>query len=289
VIAPFEYHAPTSLDEALQLLERHGDDAHVIAGGTSLVLLMKQGLVRPAHVIGIRGVPDLAGISRADDGSLVIGACATHRGVERSPEIRAALPALADTFARIATVRIRNQGTVGGNLAHADPAQDPPPALLALDAELHLASARGKRTVPIDGFFTDVFETILGPGELIRSVRIPPVPAGARFAYVKFLPRTADDYATVSVAAVIARDVHGRCSHARVALGAAGPVPFRASAAEAALIDKPLTSAAIDDAAELAAGQAEPFDDVRGSAAYKKEMARVITRRALHAAASLDH
>jgi carbon-monoxide dehydrogenase medium subunit len=288
VIAPFEYHAPTSLDEALQLLERHGDDAHVIAGGTSLVLLMKQGLVRPGHVIGIRGVPELAGISQAADGSLVIGACATHRSVERSPDIRARIPALAETFARIATVRIRNQGTVGGNLAHADPAQDPPPALLALDAELSLASARGERTVAIDGFFTDVFETVLEPGELIQSVRIPALPAGARFAYVKFLPRTADDYATVSVAAVIARDVNGRCSHARVALGAAGPVPFRATAAEAALVGTPLTSAAIDEAAERAASQADPFDDVRGSAAYKKEMARVITRRALHAAARVD-
>src|SRR5687767_9179811 len=150
---PYEYHAPRDVASALELLARHGEDAHAMAGGTSLVLLMKQGLLRPGHVVGLRGVAELRGIAMEADGSLVINACATHREAERSPLVRAHCAALAEAFARVATVRIRNQATVGGNLAHADPAQDPPPILLALGAELRLVSAAGTRTVPLSAFF----------------------------------------------------------------------------------------------------------------------------------------
>jgi carbon-monoxide dehydrogenase medium subunit len=282
---PYEYHAPRDLASALALLARHGAGAQAMAGGTSLVLLMKQGLVRPGHVVGLRGVAELHGISREADGSLVINACCTHREAERSPVVREHCPALAEAFSRVATVRIRNQATVGGNLAHADPAQDPPPILLALDAEVRLVSAGGERTVPLAAFFKDVFETDLREGELIRSIRIPPLRTGARATYLKFLPRTADDYATVGVAALLARDAAGRCTEARVALSAAGPVPVRAVAAERALTGSAVDAAAIRDAAELSADAAEPFDDVRGSAAYKKDMVRVFVRRALEAVA----
>jgi carbon-monoxide dehydrogenase medium subunit len=285
-VRAYEYHAPRDLSHALDLLARHGDAAHAMAGGTSLVLLMKQGLLRPGHVVGLRDVAELRGIAREGDGSLVINACATHRDVERSPEVRKHCAALADAFARVATVRIRNQATVGGNLAHADPAQDPPPILLALGAEVRLVSAGGSRTVRLDAFFKDVFETDLREGELIRSIRVPPLAPGARATYLKFLPRTADDYATVGVAAMVARDASGRCAEVRIALSAVGPVPFRAKAAESALVGAVADTSAIERAAGLAAEATDPFDDVRGSAAYKRDMTRVFVRRALEAVCS---
>ena len=282
----YEYHEPRVLSHALDLMQRHAGDAHAMAGGTSLVLLMKQGLLRPGHVVGLREIAELQGIAKEADGSLVINACATHRDAERSADVRRHCPALAEAFARVATVRIRNQATVGGNLAHADPAQDPPPILLALDGEVRLVSASGSRTVRLDAFFKDVFETDLREGELIRSIRVPPLPAGARAVYLKFLPRTADDYATVGVAAMVARDEGGRCREARIALSAVGPVPFRATEAEAALVGAVPDASTIARAAGLAAEATDPFDDVRGSAAYKRDMTRVFVRRALEAVLS---
>ena len=279
----YAYHAPRELSHAVDLMQRHAGDAHAMAGGTSLVLMMKQGLIRPAHVIGLRDVAELHGISKEADGSLVINACATHRDAERSPHVARHCGALAEAFARVATVRIRNQATVGGNLAHADPAQDPPPILLALDAEVRLVSAEGSRTVPLHAFFKDVFETDLRDGELIQSIRVPALPRGARATYLKFLPRTADDYATVGVAAMVAREESGRCREVRIALSAVGPVPFRAREAETALAGAVPDSASIERAAELAAEATDPFDDVRGSAAYKRDMTRVFVRRALEA------
>jgi len=287
-----DYHAASSLAEALELAARYGEDAHLMAGGTALVLLMKQGLIRPAHVIGLRGIRELRGIRRDLDGAvdspgasfdspegtrrenqgtLRIGAMATHREVERSPEVRAHCAALAETLGRVATIRIRNQATVGGNLAHADPAQDPPPMLMALGAEVLIGSRDRVRTASLDEFFTDAFTTVLEPGEILREIRVPALPPDARAAYLKFLPRTADDYATVSVAAV-ATD-----GHVRVALGGVGSTPIRARAVERAVAD----GASIDDAAALVRDEIEPLDDARGSAAYKREMARVWTARAL--------
>lgn len=276
----YDYHAPTSVAEALELLARYGEDAHVMAGGTSLMLMMQQGLVQPGHVVGLRGVRELRGIE-APDGALHIRAVATHREVERAPEVRSYCPALAETFSRVATIRIRNQATIGGNLAHADPAQDPPPMLLALDAQVVIASASGERTMPLDGFFRDFFETALQEGELLTSVRLPPLPAGARATYVKFLPRTEDDYATVSVAARVQLGPENRCEEVRIALGSAAPVPLRARRVEDALRGQRLTAVLIDEAAALVREEVDPIDDLRGSARYKREMARVWTARAV--------
>jgi len=267
----YDLHQPASLDEALALAARLGEDAHFMAGGTALVLLMAQGLVRPAHVISLRRVPELRGIQRDPDGTLRIGAMATHRECERADAVRAHCAALAETFAHVATVRIRNQATVGGNLAHADPAQDPPPMLIALGASAIVVGPGGSREIPLDAFFSDTFTTALAPGEILREVRVPPLPAGARATYVKYLPRTHDDYATVSVAAAATRD------GVRVALGGVGPTPVRAREVEDALA----RGSAIDDAAALVDGAIDPIDDARGSAAYKRDMARVWTARAL--------
>ncbi len=277
----FDYHAATSKSEALDLLARYGDDGHAMAGGTSLMLMMQQGLVRPGHVIGLRGVAEMQGIQRLQDGGLEIRALATHRQAERSADVRDYCPTLAETFSRVATIRIRNQGTVGGNLVHADPAQDPPPMLMALDAQAQIVNAGGERTVPLDQFFRDFFETVLEEGELLFAVRLPPLPAGTRATYVKFLPRTEDDYATVSVAATLRLGADNRCEDLRVALGSAAPVPLRARRVEDALRGQRLTPALIDSAAEIVREEVDPIDDVRGSARYKREMARVWVGRAL--------
>ena len=228
MIASFDYHAPTSLGETLDLLATCGEDAHLMAGGTALVLLMQQGLVQPGHVVGLRDVSELQGIRRLDDGGLEIRALTTHRQAERSSDVQAYCPALAETFARVATVRIRNQATVGGNLAHADPAQDPPPMLIALGAQAVVASRQGQRRIPLDEFFVDYFETALLPGEVLVAVELPPLAPGTRVTYKKFLPRTQDDYATVSVAARLRMGQDQRCEDIRLALGAAGTVPVRA-------------------------------------------------------------
>jgi carbon-monoxide dehydrogenase medium subunit len=281
LIASFDYHAPTSIAETLELLARYGEDAHLMAGGTALVLLMQQGLVQPGHVVGLRNVAELHGIHRLADGGLEIRALTTHRQAERSADVNAYCPALADTFARVATVRIRNQATVGGNLAHADPAQDPPPMLMALNAQAVVYSRTGQRRIPLDKFFVDYFETALQPGEVLVAAELPPLPPGTRLTYKKFLPRTLDDYATVSVAASLRVGPDSRCDFIRVALGAAATVPLRARKVEDALYGQRLNPDTIREGAALVRDEVDPLDDLRGSAGYKREMARVWTERAL--------
>jgi len=277
---PFDYLEPATLDEALALLAEDPDDTLVLAGGTSLVILLKQDLIRPARVLGLRRLAHLGAVETGSAG-LRLGALATHGALARSEAVQAHAPALAATFAAVATVRIREQATLGGNLAHADPAQDPPVTLLALDASAVAMSKDRTRAIPLESLFVDVFETSLDPGELLLRVEVPPLPQGARATYKKFLPNTLDDYATVSVAAVVATDADGRCTHARVAVGGAGPVPFRAHAAERALAGRLIDDAAIREAAALVASAADPIDDLRGSAEYKRAMTRVWAERAL--------
>jgi carbon-monoxide dehydrogenase medium subunit len=276
---PFDYVEPETLDEALALLAEDPDDTIVMAGGTSVVILMKQDLVRPARVIGLRKLAQLRAVASGD--GLTIGALATHGSLVRSIDVRGFAPALAATFASVATVRIREQATVGGNLAHADPSQDPPVTLLALDATaVAMSKARGRR-IPLDELFVDIFETSLEPDELLLRLELPPLPAGARATYKKFLPNTLDDYATVSVAAVIATAADGTCTHARIALGGAGPVPLRAREAERSLVGRRLDDGSIREAAALASAATDPIADLRGSARYKRAMAGVWTERAL--------
>lgn len=280
-MASFDYHAPRSLDEAIGLLQQYGDDAHLIAGGTSVMLMWKQGLVQPGHLVALRGLEELQTISVTPDGGLTLGAGLTHRQVESSSEVERYCPALADTISRVATIRIRNQGTIGGNLAHADPAQDPPPMLLALEAEVVARGPNGERRVPLDSFFVDYFETALEPGEVLTRIDLPPLQAGTVAAYQKFLPRTADDYATVSVAGVLRLNPDGTAARVRLGLGSVGTTPIRARAVEQALEGQTLTPERIKEAAQLVLDEVDPLDDVRGSAEYKREMARVWTQRTL--------
>src|SRR5256885_14338249 len=263
---PFDYVEPETLEEALEILAADPDDTVVMAGGTSLVILLKQDLIRPARVLGLRRIAELRAISATDEG-LVLGALATHGMLARSPAVRAHAAALASTFAAVATVRIREQATLGGNLAHADPAQDPPVTLLALDGTAIARSRFGERRISLDALFADIFETSLEPGELLLRVELPALPAGARATYKKFLPATFDDYATVSVAAVVAKDADGVCTHARIALGGAAPIPLRAREAERSLTRRPPDDAASREARVLAPGATGPIADPRGSAA----------------------
>ena len=243
--------------------------------------MMQQGLINAGHVIGLRGIREMQGISALPNGGLEIRALTTHRQAERSPDVKSYCPTLAENFSRVATVRIRNQGTVGGNLVHADPAQDPPPMLMALDGEAVVASKSGERTVPLDGFFRDFFETAVADGELLTAIRLPPMQPGTRSTYIKFLPRTEDDYATVSVAATLRLGADNVCQDVRVALGSAAPVPLRAKKVENAVRGQRLTPELINSAAELVRDEVDPISDVRGSANYKREMARVWVGRAL--------
>jgi carbon-monoxide dehydrogenase medium subunit len=275
----FYFHSPRSLDEALSLLDEHQEDGRPMAGGTALVVLMKQSLVDADHMISLARVPGLDGIRNEADG-LHIGALARHRDVETSPVVKQHAALLADVYRHVATVKIRNAATVGGGIAHADPAQDPPPGLIVLDAKIKLVSKSGERTLPITEVFQDYYETAIRPGELLTEVIVPPVPSGAKTVYLKFLPRTADDYATVAVAAR-GEVQNGTVRNLRVALGAAGPTPVHATAVEQALEGQQATADNIRRAAEAVADEVDPLDDFRGSSDYKRDMAVVFTRRAL--------
>ena len=281
---PFEYRTPKSLKEVQADLKQFGTDAKLIAGGTALVIMMKQRLVRPSCLISLRQVRGLNGIA-VKDGGLRIGGLVTHREVETSSLVRRRIPLLAETYRHVATIRVRNVATVGGGIAHADPNQDPPPTLIALGATVKVNSADGSRLIPLEEFFTDYYETVLKPEEIITEVLVPRVPPNSGVAFLKFLPRTADDYATVSAAAVVTLDRSKKTfADVSIALGSVGATPVRAKEAEAVLRGQPVKTEAIREAAEKAKEAVDPISDFRGSAAYKREMAGVFVRRALEKA-----
>lgn len=277
---PFDYHAPRTQGEALELLARYGEDAKLLAGGTGLINMMKQNLVQPAALVQLAHIPGLNAIEAAN-GDIRIGALTTHRQIETSPVIAREVPLLAETYRHVATVRIRNAATIGGGIAHADPMQDPPAALLVLDASVQTASPSGGRTIPLGEFFLDYYETALEPDEMITEIHVPKLPAGAATTFFKFLPRSQDDYATVSVAALLVADEGGTVRDVRIGLGAAGSTPIRASEVEQALLGQRCTPEAFHEAAALVKDAVDPISDVRGSAEYKRDMAEVFTRRAL--------
>jgi carbon-monoxide dehydrogenase medium subunit len=283
-MTPFDYRTPKNIKELHEELRRFGDDAKLIAGGTALVTMMKQRLVRPSCLISLRSVRGLNGIAEKN-GGLKLGGLLTHRQVETSPVVRRRLPLLAETYRHVATIRVRNMATVGGGLAHADPNQDPPPTLIALGAAVKASSSKGDRVIPLDEFFTDYYETVLKPDEVITEVFVPRLAPNSAGAFLKFLPRSADDYATVSAAAVITLDGAKKVfTDARIAMGSVGSVPVRAREAEEVLRGQPVNAEVIREAAEAAKRAVDPISDFRGSAAYKKEMAGVFVRRALEKA-----
>ncbi len=274
---PFEYAAPASVDEALTLLARHGADAKVLAGGQSLVPLLNYRLARPRFVLDVNDLP-LDDI-RAVGGRLRLGALVRHATLAASPVVARECPLLTEAAALIGNVRVRSLGTVGGSLAHADPAAELPLAMIALDARLELRSALGQRTVDAREFFSGSLTTALQPDELLTSIDVPATP-GAGTAVEEF-SRRPGDFALVAVATIVTFDRQGRVDDARVAIGGVDGVPRRIAAAEAALRGEAPVSDRIARAAEAVRTQVTPQSDAFASGAYRALLAGVLTKRAL--------
>ena len=267
--APFEYVAAGSPAEAVELLRRYGEDAKLLAGGHSLLPMMKVRLAAPAVLVDIGSIGSLSYV-RVLDGELAIGAATTHQAVASSPLVRSQVPLLARSAGLVGDPQVRHRGTIGGSLAHADPAADLPMALSAVDGRVVVLGPSGTREIGVEEFFVGYFETALAPDELIVEVRMPVRP-GQPWGYQKFT-RRANDWAIVGVATV----------GGRVALATMGPVPVRALATERALA----AGATATEAAALAADGTDPTDDIHADAAYRRHLARVLTRRALVTAAT---
>jgi len=280
--APFDYHAPQTLAEAVALLAQHRDEAKVLSGGQSLLPLLKLRLGAAAHLIDIGRIPDLEYI-REEGGQLRIGGRTRESALERSELIHRRYPLLADAAAVIADPLVRNLATVGGNLAHGDPANDHPAAMLALRAEVVATGPSGTRTIAIDDFFQGLFQTALAADEILTEIRIPAPAARTAGAYLK-LERKVGDFATAAAAVQLTLGGSGAVEKAGIALTNAGPTPVRASDAESFLTGEKPTAERIAEAAKRAAAAANPTADRRGSVEYKREMARVLTTRALQRA-----
>jgi aerobic carbon-monoxide dehydrogenase medium subunit len=280
--ASFEYSAPVTLDEALSILDQHGDEAKLLAGGQSLIPLMKLRFAAPGMLVDLNRIPGLDGLAE-QDGFLHIGPLVRHRACERSELLRERYGVLAATAPQISDPIVRNLGTVAGSLAHADPQGDWGSALLAAGGEVEARSSAGTRTIPLSDFFRGPFETVLEPTEIVTSVRVPS-PAGRAFGTYLKLERKVGDFATVGVA-VHLTFADGRVDRAGIALTAVAPNTIAATEAAASLVGAELDEAAIAQAASLAAQAAQPRGDLRGSADYKRRVVRVFTERALRQAA----
>ena len=280
----FEYYSPRTLDEAIGLLKKLGPDAKLLSGGQSLIPMMKLRLLSPEHIVDINRIPGLDYITETD-GHLRIGALTREHELESSDVVKTKFPILRDTAKVIADPLVRSQATVCGNLAHGDPANDHPATMLALGASVVATGPNGQREIPVADFFPGLFTTALEPEEILTEIRIPVPPTRSGGAYLK-LERKVGDYATAGVAAQITIDDAGTCKKAGIGLTNVGMTPIKAKQAEAFLTGKQLDDATIKQAAELAASESQPMDDIRGSAEYKRDLVRVLTARALTTALS---
>ncbi len=277
--AAFEYHTPTTVKDALGLLGKLGDDAKILAGGHSLIPMMKLRLAQPKHLVDLRKVPGLAGI-KEDKGALAIGAMTTHWQVESSDLVKSKLPVLCDVAGIIGDPAVRNLGTVGGSLAHADPAADWPAIMIALGAEMVCEGPKGRRTVKVDDWFKGLMATALGDDELLVEVRVPLLAGGSGAAYMKF-PHPASRFAVVGVAAAVTLDKQGTCTKASLGVTGAGTKAVRAKGVEAGCTGKKLDAPTIEAAAQKAADGVDVQADLQGSVEYKSHLCRVFAKRAL--------
>jgi len=279
MIKDFVYLRPQSVKEALAMLAQYGEACKIICGGQSILILMRQGLVAPEYLVDIRQLHELDFIDFDAAKGLRIGAVTTHRKIEKSALIRRHYPVLAEMEEHLASIQTRNWGTIGGNLCHADPAGDPAPVLIALGASLRMADGKGERTVPVEEFFLDYFETVLGPEGLLLEITVPVPPPRTATAYEKFTV-IESDHAVVSVACSITLDAEGhRCQDARIVLGAAAPTPKRATRAEEAVVGAALEERVLDAAGRAASEEAEPITDIHASEAYRRDLVKALTRR----------
>jgi carbon-monoxide dehydrogenase medium subunit len=275
------FHLPTSLEEAVQLLAED-PEARCLAGGATLVAMMNARLVEPSALVSLRMIKEMTGIARAGDGSVRIGAMTRHRMTASSPDLEAAQRVVRHAASVIANPPVRNMGTMGGSIAFADPGADYPPALVAADAEIELLGSGGTRRVKAADFFTDWYQTVLEPGELVTAIHLPAGDADA-IGYYDKLARVEGDYATASAAIVLCME--GReCAGIAIAIGACGPKPVRLPEAESKLVGSALDDAALAAAGALLAEAADPVDDVRASADYRRLVIPRLVRRAVRAA-----
>lgn len=274
----FDYLEPHSVEEASRMLADLGDEVRVIAGGTALLLGMRQRMVAPTHLVSLAKLDRLRGIDFDENAGLRIGALARHVDVARSPLVRKHAPVLAGMAERVANPQVRNQGTLGGNLCYADPTTDPPSCLLALDATVVLGSARGERSLPIEQFLVDYFVTALEPDELLIEIRVPPLAADAQGVYSRFL-RTAAEHRPLVNVAFVARREGSLCRDARVAVGASTPVAARMRRAESFLEGHTVTPEVAAEVAAIVAQDIDPVSDLRGSAQFRRDMVRAVARR----------
>jgi carbon-monoxide dehydrogenase medium subunit len=279
----FEYLRPATIPEAVSLLQLHGDDSKILSGGQSLIPMMKLRLARPSWLVDINHIPGLAYI-REEGGYLKIGGLTREAELEESDLIRSKFPILHDTSRVIADPQVRNLATVGGNLAHGDPANDHGATMLALEAEVIATGANGQRSIPIRDFFLSIFTTALEHDEILTEIRIPVPAARSGGAYLK-LERKVGDFATAAVAAQVTLDAGGVCAKVGIGLTNVGPAPVKAGKAEAFLRGKKLDAESIAQTAQLAMDESEPSSDLRGPAEYKKGLVKELTKRALTRAA----
>jgi carbon-monoxide dehydrogenase medium subunit len=277
-IRSFDLLQPQSLPEAVELLQRYGDDARAIGGGTTLVILLKQRALHYPYLVDLQTIPGLSHITQESDG-IRIGALTTHRMIELSPLVRQAFPVIAEAFSYIGNVRVRQTASVGGNLAHADYRLDPPPPLLALGATVSVFGPKGSRTIALKDFFRGMYETALEPGEILTEVKIPQMPANSRAVYLRYSTLSANDWPCVGVAAFMERE-NGRCKHLRLALGGVAATPLLISGLEFSH-DQVVDAAVIDKILAAVDAQIAPSADLRGSDWYKRKMARLFTQKAI--------
>lgn len=276
----FEYSEAASLDEAVSLLRQYGDGAHVLAGGTDLLVMAKEERVNPEHLIDIKPIQGMAEITWDEQRGLRIGALATIRAIERSSLVMEKAPVVSQAAHLLGSVQIRNRATVGGNLCQAVPSAEMPPPLIALGATARIYGPNGYRTIPLEHIFVGPRRTSLGRQELLVALEVPVMPSNTGSAYLRFSPRKAMDLAIASAAAMVRLD-DGRCSDCRIVLGAVAATPLRATKAEDTLRGERPGAGVIERAAELAAAEAMPISDIRASAEYRRELVKVLVRRTL--------
>lgn len=274
----FDYLEPTTIDEASRMLADLGDNCRAIAGGTALMLGMRQRMLTPTHLVSLARLEQLRGIDFDERHGLRIGALTRHADVAHSPVVRAHYPVLASMASRVANPQVRNQGTIGGNLCYADPSTDPPGCLMALEAKVVLGSARGERVLSIEEFLVDYYVTALEPDEMVVEIRVPPLAAGTSGVYSRFL-RTAAEHRPLASVAFIARRAGALCREARFAVGASTPIPTRLRRAEAFLEGRTVTADIAAEVADIVAADIEPVSDTRGSADFRRDLVRVVARR----------
>lgn len=279
----FQYESPGTLAEAISLLQKYGDDAKILSGGHSLIPMMKLRFASPEYLIDINNIPGLSHINE-ENGVVKIGALTREAEIEHSDLLKKYFPIFADVSKQIADPQVRNRGTIGGNLAHGDAANDHPAVMLAVRANVIITGAKGNRTVPIDEFFHGFYQTEIQPGEILTEIQIPIPPSGTGSAYHK-IERKVGDYATAGVAVQLTIDAKGICSAIGIGLTNVNPVPLRAVRSEAVLLGKALNESTIAEAAKYAAEDCSPSPDLRGSEEYKRAMVAVLVKRMINRAA----